>query len=302
MGIEFILSADGFLSEIRFYSGSGADGLPIGSAIYDVSTETIVTGTENLAPSWSGLAGSGWVKVLYDGSIRLTAGIVYKSCILKPSTSSRVYCSTPHYWDTGDGASGITSGIISAPNTTSSDGGQDSFNSPGPDSFTYPASSFLGSNYWIDVGITPDSGVTGSADVTIRKISVSGSGSPVVTGSADVTIRKVSVSGSASVDVAVGGVASFSAVTGGAGSVLTGVKITGVTSSSAVAGIAGSVSGGSKVTGVPCSISADSSSGLLVLGQKITGISSQVIATGVSGHIHGTVSDKTSPLFIFSQL
>jgi hypothetical protein len=161
MGMQFTLSQRATLTGIWFYSASGANGLPAGCAVYRMTgagTGAIVAGSENDSPSWSGAAGSGWVKCAYGGGPALTASTVYKVVILKDATS-KVYSATSHYWDSGPGASGLTSGIITAPNNAGADGGQDAFANPSA-SLTYPASSFNASNYWTDVEVTVSAGVT----------------------------------------------------------------------------------------------------------------------------------------------
>jgi hypothetical protein len=155
MGMQFTLSQPATLTGIWFYSAPGANGLPAGCAIYlrtGAGAGSIVAGSENDSPSWSGAAGSGWVRCAYASGPALAASTVYKVVILKDATS-QVYSTTSHYWDSGPGASGLTSGIITAPNSVSADNGnQDSFGVSG--SLVYPDSSFSATNYWIDVEVT----------------------------------------------------------------------------------------------------------------------------------------------------
>jgi hypothetical protein len=155
MGMQFTLSQPATLTGIWFYSASGANALPVGCAVYAMTgagTGSIVAGSENDTPSWSGAAGSGWVKCSYGSGPVLAASTVYKVTILKDA-SSQVYSATSHYWDTtGPGTGGLTSGIITAPNNAGADQGQDTFhNNP---TFSYPDTSFNAANYWVDVEVT----------------------------------------------------------------------------------------------------------------------------------------------------
>ena len=67
MGTEFTLSAACTLNNIWFYSPPGVSVLPDGCMIWDVATQQIVPGTQNLSASWSGAPGSGWVACAYSG-------------------------------------------------------------------------------------------------------------------------------------------------------------------------------------------------------------------------------------------
>ena len=88
LGNQSSLSEDCTLTGIWWWSGTGAGDLPSACAIYAVSGETVVSGTEDDSPSWSGAAGSGWVKCSYDGTVTLLASTAYKTCVLLPGTSS----------------------------------------------------------------------------------------------------------------------------------------------------------------------------------------------------------------------
>ena len=61
LATEFQLSQSCPLDNIWFYSAPGATALPTRCAIWDVARKTVVSGTDNTPPSWSGSAGSGWV-------------------------------------------------------------------------------------------------------------------------------------------------------------------------------------------------------------------------------------------------
>ncbi len=150
IGMQFSLSSAQPLTAIWIWSPSGATQLPTAIGIWVVSGTSLVPGTHLTSPSWSGAAGSGWVKCAYNGSVTLAASTNYKVAASN-SGSGTWYAPLAAYWTTGAGTSGLTSGPITAPNSSSSVSGQDTF--AGSSSFVYPASSGVGTNYWIDVQV-----------------------------------------------------------------------------------------------------------------------------------------------------
>jgi hypothetical protein len=155
-GMQFSLSQDAALTGIWWYSAADAASLPTACVIYAVTGQAKVSGTENDSPTWSGAAGSGWVKCAYDGSITLTASTAYKVCAFNANGGDgNWYSVTSHYWDTGTGSGGLTSGIITAPDNAGADGGQDAFS--GDEALDYPDTSFNAGNYWLDVQVTVSS-------------------------------------------------------------------------------------------------------------------------------------------------
>ena len=113
LATEFQLSQSCTLDNLWFYSAPGATALPTRCAIWNVSSQAVVSGTNNSSPSWSGAAGSGWVSCAYSG-VTLPAGD-YKTAVFNGG-GSRWYQVTVNYWGTGGpGASGITAGPVTAP-------------------------------------------------------------------------------------------------------------------------------------------------------------------------------------------
>jgi hypothetical protein len=153
LATEFQLSASCTLDNIWFYSGSAAGALPARCAIWDVNSQTVVAGTSNTSPSWSGAAGSGWVSCAYSG-VTLPAGD-YKVAVFYGG-GSPWYQATVNYWNGGGpGASGITAGPVSAPSASAATNpGQGTYNAG---SWAYPQTyaSGNGENYWLDVEVTP---------------------------------------------------------------------------------------------------------------------------------------------------
>jgi Domain of unknown function (DUF4082) len=156
LATEFQLSQSCTLDHIWFYSASGAGALPTQCAIWNVATQSVVSGTDNTSPAWSGVAGSGWVSCAYSG-VALPAGD-YKVAVFYGGGSSW-YQATSGYWGTGGpGAGGITAGPVTAPGTAAATSpGQSTYHAG---SWAYPqtyVSAGNGENYWLDVEVTPTS-------------------------------------------------------------------------------------------------------------------------------------------------
>ena len=160
LGVEFHVTQPGCtLTGIWWYSASGAGALPGTIALYTVTGTTLVT--SNTA-SWSGAAGSGWVRASFTSPPSLTSGTNYKACVfLQNNGSVNFYSSTVNYWSSGAGGSGVTSGPITAPNNAGASPSQDSYNAG--TSLAYPSTaSGNASNYWIDPEVTaPAAGGSG---------------------------------------------------------------------------------------------------------------------------------------------
>ncbi len=160
MGVEFSVSTACTLTAIWFYSASGAAVLPGTIALYAVSGTSLV---HSEPATWSGAAGSGWVSASFSSPPALSTSANYKACVFQ-GASSNWYSATAHYWDSGAGSGGITSGPLTAPNNAGTDVGQDSFSNEG--ALSYPDGSFNAGNYWVDPQVTTASAPsTGSAYV-----------------------------------------------------------------------------------------------------------------------------------------
>jgi hypothetical protein len=166
MGTEFLLSAPCTLDNIWFYSPAGSTQLPTRCAVWDVATETEVTGTDNPSPSWSGAAGNGWVACGYSGIVLPPGG--YKVAVYTPGGSVNFYQETESYFGGGGQASvaGIVSGPLSAPNLANATGpGQCTYQHGGwlyPDTYD---TVFDGQNRWVDVEVTPAGTAVGSLPI-----------------------------------------------------------------------------------------------------------------------------------------
>jgi len=156
LGCEFRLAQPCALNKIWFYSQAGVTQLPTECGIWNIATQALVPGTDNPSPSWSGIAGSGWVSCSYAG-IRLAPG-AYKAAVFNGAASPAIWNpTTDSYWGAGPGVGGVSNGPLSAPDTAhATSPGQDTYNQGTP--FTYPltfAAGANGANYWTDVEVTP---------------------------------------------------------------------------------------------------------------------------------------------------
>lgn len=162
LGTEFTISTSCSYRH-WFYSPPGATVLPTQAAIYNQTTEVIVPGTLNNAPSWSGIAGSGWVSCA--GTVVLPPGS-YRVAVCSGPTSTVWNNAVNSYWGGGGPASsGITTGPLSAPSEASAGSpGQASYNAGStiawPGTYNTPGN---GSDYLVDVEVTPTSGTTSGA-------------------------------------------------------------------------------------------------------------------------------------------
>jgi hypothetical protein len=156
MGTEFTLNQACSLSKIWFYSPPGSTQLPTRCGIWDVKTQSVVHGTDNTSPSWSGTAASGWISCSYSGVV-LSPGD-YKVTVYTPGGSDNFYQETEEYFGGNGPASpaGITYGPLSAPNVAGASApGQTTYQHGG---WLYPQTydtEFHGQNRWVDVEVVP---------------------------------------------------------------------------------------------------------------------------------------------------
>lgn len=144
-GLVVTLSSNQPLREIRYYSAPGETSLPTRCGIFDVATKTIISGTDNTSPTWSGTVGSGWVSCAYDGSITLdTRADGYCVAILWPSG----------YKGYREVAFPVTNGSLTAPLADANG----LANAPFGTYWSYPTQSGVGHNgngydWFVDVGV-----------------------------------------------------------------------------------------------------------------------------------------------------
>lgn len=153
IGMQFSLSAPATLAAAWFFSNTGLTALPSGIVLWNLDTGLAVESV--LSASWSGAAGSGWVRAPYSGSTVLSAGVNYATSFTDAGPG------TPFYADLNTDArfvsGGITSGIITVPATGGAVHGQAPFATAYD---TLPATSSTGINFWIDVEVSTSSSPT----------------------------------------------------------------------------------------------------------------------------------------------
>ena len=91
-GLYFSVSKSTNLVAIWFYSRATATSLPTGTRLYDPSDESLVA--HNDSPSWSGAAGSGWVKDTSFPSTPITGGKTYVAAYYSSATLDQAYLYT----------------------------------------------------------------------------------------------------------------------------------------------------------------------------------------------------------------
>jgi hypothetical protein len=177
LGTEFSADRPVVLTGIWFYSASSAVSLPSQCVIFDLNTGAQVPGTLNTSPSWSGAAGSGWVKCAYNGTVE----IGYRGYVVAVlGGGSNWYSTTSPYWGTGGpGVSGAANEPLSArPNTFALNG--QSVKHAGA-SLTFPATSATGTNYWVDVEVSDLAGLAPAYSLYVHALPPDPSGSDLTT-------------------------------------------------------------------------------------------------------------------------
>ena len=153
LGVQFSVSQNMSLTGIWWYSGASAAVLPTACAIYNANTGAQVAGTLNSSPSWSGAAGSGFVKCAYSGSVTLASGTNYVAVIFYNGGSLNWYYDVANYWTSGGGGSGITNGPLSAPNSAGAVNGQAVYLASAG-SIAFPNTTVSGYDFGVDVEVT----------------------------------------------------------------------------------------------------------------------------------------------------
>ncbi len=151
LGMEFTLTQACTINNVWFYSPATVTQLPTAVGVYQVSGAALVA--SNSSPSWSGIAGSGWISAPLTGT--LSAGTSYKVAVLNGAGSPAIWNSaTASYFSSGYGGSGLTAGPISVfSNATADPPGQETYNAGA--TLTYPATNAGPYSYGLDIEVTP---------------------------------------------------------------------------------------------------------------------------------------------------
>ena len=153
IGLEFVLSQPCALSKIWHYSPPSATVLPTRCAIWDVTSQAVVPGTDNQSPAWkkqadgsAATAGSGWIWCDYSTSgVTLNAGQHYKAAVFTSDNTDPWFLAMTGWWGATPGpfASGVTGGPLRVVGNAESTQGQDSWNQG--ITWTYPATGNISS-------------------------------------------------------------------------------------------------------------------------------------------------------------
>ena len=177
MGTQFSLSKSCALDKVWFYSpsGVGVGALPTSTMIWDLGTKEVVAGTQ-LAASWSGAVGGGWVSNSYaTANVTLPAGDYIASVYYVGGSTfyleNRGYFGDNYGGAHGPAPSGLTSGPLSSPGQAAAIAATGFGNTcyivnsdhslpTGP---AFPSDSDNGDdgeNRWVDVEVTPAGSTT----------------------------------------------------------------------------------------------------------------------------------------------
>lgn len=155
LATEFMLSGVCTLNNIWFYSPSGAVNLPTETGVYNQSSQTLVAGTHNSSPTWSGVAGSVWESYAYAW-VTLAAGSYRVALASSNGTAGPWADATLNYFSSGAGGSGISAGPLTAPSESTADSpGQASYNAGASLAWPGTYNSPNAPCYWVDVEVTP---------------------------------------------------------------------------------------------------------------------------------------------------
>lgn len=194
-GTDFNMSAGVYLTGIWVYSAPGATVLPSEIGIYYNADRGVIAGTHVTSPSWSGPAGSGWVKASFP-SVYLDSPTPHRVVV---GGAGQWLWSQAGYWTT---AAAISNGPLSLPAATSNS----YFVTSGPP-ISFPTTSSA-INPWVDVEVS-DTGtgpgpVTGSAQVAL---SASGAAAKTARGTASAVVSLSASAQSAKTGKGAGGAA-----------------------------------------------------------------------------------------------
>jgi hypothetical protein len=182
-GMQFSVSQACRLDAI-WYLNSGV--LPTQVGVFQITgtgTGTLLVSVPVPAAGWEGAGTYAWARIAVP-SVALQPGTNYEVCAYNGSGSAWM-ARTANYWTTGPGASGITSGILSAPNNAGAVNGQGNVSTA--NAFTFPDQSNSGTQAFLDVEVAlitpaspliqvaPASGSTANLTATFRSPTTQGS-------------------------------------------------------------------------------------------------------------------------------
>jgi WD40 repeat protein len=139
LGVKFRASQNGYICGIRFYKGINNTGTHVGKLWSS-------TGTLLASANFQNETASGWQQVSFTNPVQINAGTTYVASYLAPVGH---YSANNNYFDAG-----LTSGSLYAYSSAESGGnGVYQYGAGG-----FPNSTYLASNYWVDVTFTTSLG------------------------------------------------------------------------------------------------------------------------------------------------
>lgn len=138
LGVRFTSSVDAFVTGVRFYKGSGNTGTHTGS-LWAADGTRLATGT------FTGETATGWQTLTFVAPVPIVAGQTY---VASYTTTTGGYAVDSSYFE----RAGATSVPLSASAT-----GVGAPNGVFTVGSGFPDNTFRGSNYWVDVVVTPAS-------------------------------------------------------------------------------------------------------------------------------------------------
>ncbi|MFJ5984311.1 DUF4082 domain-containing protein [Lentzea sp. NPDC092896] len=240
LGIQFSVDSQAWIVGLRYFRGA-TDVNPDELRLWRADSPSVGTSLAAVTPPAAGTLG--WQTVLLAEPVELTPSQIYKTVGHFPDH----YVASAGYWTSGDGAAGITNGILTAQNNDGSLGGQGTFKYGAS---AYPDGTFNGGNYWVDVVVTdvdPSGGseVTGTGVALLGALAAAASGVRSVSGAGVVTFGGLSATASGVRVVTATAVANLGGLSGSA----VGGRIVVATASATLGGLIGSATGARTVLG-----------------------------------------------------
>lgn len=152
LGVELHLTAPGSAIGMRYWRATAAMPANPTGRLYKVSDQSAVPGSDVTFDA--GDTVGEWIEALFSAPIPLTE--LTEDYIPMVRMPNGQYAATTSYFDSGPGATGITSGILRAENFTDitpPTPGQGCFKEG---AMGFPTNSGNGTNYWVDLIVVPD--------------------------------------------------------------------------------------------------------------------------------------------------
>ena len=147
LGVRFTADTDATVTGVRFYKGAGNTGTHTGS-LWAADGTLLATGT------FTGESATGWQTLTFAAPVPIVGGAVY---VASYTTATGGYAVDNGYFEQGE----ATSLPLHAPAT-----GTGSPNGVYAVGAGFPDNTFRGSNYWVDVLVTPSGSVAPSGDAS----------------------------------------------------------------------------------------------------------------------------------------